>query len=42
MGFKEFDVDELVELSSNRVTKRIIREMRQEHGEDLTIAQLLD
>jgi hypothetical protein len=42
IGFKDFDVDELVQLSEHRVTKRFIREMRQEYGDDLTIARLLE
>jgi hypothetical protein len=42
MGFKDFEAEELVELSSHHITKRFIREMRQEYGDDLTIAQLLE
>jgi hypothetical protein len=42
MGFKDFDVDELVQLTTHRVTKRFIREMRQEYGEDLTLSQLIE
>jgi hypothetical protein len=35
-------VDELVQLTTHRVTKRFIREMRQEYGEDLTLSQLIE
>ena len=42
MGFKDFDANKLVQLSDHRITKCFIREMRQEYGDDLAIAQLLE
>jgi hypothetical protein len=42
MGFKNFDADDLVQLSIHRVTERFIREMRQEYGEELTLSQLIE
>jgi hypothetical protein len=42
MGFKDFEVDELVELSNHHITRRFLREMHQEYGDSLTIAQLLE
>jgi hypothetical protein len=42
MGFKDVQVDDLVELNIHHVTTRFIRDVREKLGEDLTLEQILD
>jgi hypothetical protein len=42
MGFKDLEVDELVELTDHHVTPRFIREMGEQYGESLSLSQLLE
>jgi hypothetical protein len=42
LGFKDLEVDELVEVNTHHITPRFIREMREQYGESLSLSQLLE